>query len=142
MPALAAASTARRRNRRQGLLPVQHWLHLERLRHWPLKMAQQTKTSPATRQVLQSQNPVYKLPGQYPPTRHPHPLRCVGPCAACEDRMLLGFQTCMSEQCAKPAFINHAICVERQGMDKRRREDQRNRQQIFCYIFNSYLHPY
>ena len=51
-----------------------------------------------------------------------------GPRAACEDRMLLGFQTCMSEQCAKPAFTQHPICVERRVMEERRREEQRNRQ--------------
>ena len=33
------------------------------------------------------------------------------PRTACEDRMLLGFQTCMSEQCARPIFTHHPICV-------------------------------
>ena len=51
-----------------------------------------------------------------------------GPRAACEDRMLLGFQTCMSEQCARPVFTQHPICVERRVMEERRREEQRNRQ--------------
>ena len=50
-----------------------------------------------------------------------------GPRAACEDRMLLGFQICMSEQCAKPVFTQHPICVERRAMDERRREAERNR---------------
>lgn len=50
-----------------------------------------------------------------------------GPRAACEDRILLGFQTCMSEQCAKPAFTNHLTCVERRVMEERRREAERNR---------------
>ena len=50
------------------------------------------------------------------------------PRAACEDRMLLGFQSCMSEQCARPVFTRHPICVERRGMDDRRREEERSRQ--------------
>ena len=49
------------------------------------------------------------------------------PRAACEDRILLGFQSCMAEQCAKPVFTNHPICVERRAMDERRREAERNR---------------
>lgn len=49
------------------------------------------------------------------------------PRAACEDRILLGFQTCLSEQCTKPAFANHPTCVERRAMDERRREAERNR---------------
>ena len=49
------------------------------------------------------------------------------PRAACEDRMLLGFQSCMAEQCAKPAFTQHPICIERRGMEERRREAERNR---------------
>ncbi len=35
------------------------------------------------------------------------------------------YQTCMSEQCAKPAFVNAAICVERRAIEQRR-EAERN----------------
>jgi eukaryotic-like serine/threonine-protein kinase len=49
------------------------------------------------------------------------------PRTACEDRMLLGFQSCMADQCAKPAFTQHPICIERRAMDERRREAERNR---------------
>ena len=55
------------------------------------------------------------------------PTAVSSPRAACEDRMLLGFQSCMSEQCARPIFSQHPICVERRGMEERRREEQRNR---------------
>jgi len=55
------------------------------------------------------------------------PTAVSSPRAACEDRMLLGFQTCMSEQCARAVFTQHPICVERRGMEERRREEQRNR---------------
>ncbi len=49
------------------------------------------------------------------------------PKQACEDRMLLGFQICMVEQCAKRAFTNHPVCVERRAMDERRRETEQSR---------------
>jgi serine/threonine protein kinase len=42
---------------------------------------------------------------------------------ACEDRVLLGFQICMSEQCAKPGFANHPVCVERRAMNQQREAD-------------------
>ena len=49
------------------------------------------------------------------------------PKAACEDRVLFGFQSCMTEQCAKPAFAQHPTCVERRAMDDKRREAEKNR---------------
>ena len=49
------------------------------------------------------------------------------PKQACEDRLLLGFQICMVEQCAKRAFTNHPLCVERRAMDERRRESEQSR---------------
>ena len=49
------------------------------------------------------------------------------PKQACEDRVLLGFQICMVEQCAKRAFTNHPVCVERRAMDERRRETEQSR---------------
>lgn len=45
-----------------------------------------------------------------------------GPRQACEGRMLIGLQICLQEQCAKPAFTNYPICVERRAMEQRRRE--------------------
>ena len=50
-----------------------------------------------------------------------------GPRSACEDRVLFGFQSCMTEQCAKPTFAQHPTCVERRQMEERRREIERNR---------------
>jgi len=65
------------------------------------------------------------------PTEHaaaPAPAAPSGnPRQACEDRMLIGFQICMSEQCAKPAFTNHPVCVERRAMEQRRREAEQFR---------------
>lgn len=58
----------------------------------------------------------------------PAPQAVAGnPRQACEGRILLGFQICMSEQCAKPGFAQHPVCVERRAMEQRRREDQSNR---------------
>ncbi len=48
----------------------------------------------------------------------PHPAQ------ACEGRVLLGYQICVNEQCAKPAFTNHPVCVERRAMDKARLDAQ------------------
>lgn len=53
--------------------------------------------------------------------------RATSPRQFCEDRMLLGFQICMSEQCEKAAFFNHADCIERRRMDQRRREQEQFR---------------
>lgn len=46
----------------------------------------------------------------------------VNPRTACENRVLLGFQFCMAEQCAKSAFSSHPVCQERGAMEERRRE--------------------
>ncbi len=47
-----------------------------------------------------------------------------GPREACEGRVLLGFLTCMAEQCERPVFRNHPVCVERREMEERRRANQ------------------
>ncbi|MDB5891743.1 MAG: serine/threonine protein kinase [Polaromonas sp.] len=52
----------------------------------------------------------------------PTPPKSAGPRQFCEDRLLLAFQTCMTEQCAKPAFSQHPVCVERQMFEQRRRD--------------------
>ncbi|MDI1274026.1 serine/threonine-protein kinase [Polaromonas sp.] len=56
------------------------------------------------------------------------PAQPSSPVQACEGRVLLGYQICMNEQCAKPAYSRHPVCVERRAMEKMRREaqDQRN----------------
>ena len=46
------------------------------------------------------------------------------PRQACEDRVLIGFQICMRDQCARPVFANHPICVERKAMEQQRRDAQ------------------
>ena len=50
------------------------------------------------------------------------PAAAANPRQACEQRILLSFQICMNEQCAKKAFSKHPVCVERRAMDKSRQE--------------------
>ncbi|OOG40982.1 serine/threonine-protein kinase [Polaromonas sp. A23] len=51
-------------------------------------------------------------------------VQASGPRQACENRIFLGFQICMNEQCAKPAFSKHPVCVERRAAEERRKESQ------------------
>ncbi len=48
------------------------------------------------------------------------PAAVTSPRQACESRMLIAFQVCMAEQCAKPAFTHHPLCAERRAMEQRR----------------------
>ncbi|MDP1567050.1 MAG: protein kinase [Polaromonas sp.] len=50
------------------------------------------------------------------------------PKQACENRVLLGFQVCMNEQCARPRFKNHPVCVERREQEKMRQDIRDGRQ--------------
>jgi serine/threonine-protein kinase len=75
--------------------------------------------------------PAAPLPAPVTPRADSRPASAAAPAHAsgspadgCEGRMLIGYQICMSEQCAKPAFQNHPICVERREMERRRREQQ------------------
>ena len=44
-----------------------------------------------------------------------------GPREQCSDRVLLGYLSCMAEQCERAVFKNHPVCVERREMEERRR---------------------
>jgi serine/threonine protein kinase len=50
------------------------------------------------------------------------------PKQACENRVLLGFQSCMNEQCGRQRFRNHPVCVERREQEKMRQEIRDGRQ--------------
>jgi eukaryotic-like serine/threonine-protein kinase len=56
----------------------------------------------------------------------PRTAAAVNPRQACEDRILIGFQICMTEQCAKPALRQHPVCVERHAMEQRRRDTEQS----------------
>ena len=58
------------------------------------------------------------------PVAPPPPAAPSNPNQVCEGRLLFALQTCLSEQCAKPAFTKHAVCVERHAMELRRQEAQ------------------
>ncbi len=49
----------------------------------------------------------------------------VNPEQVCEGRVLLGYQTCMNEQCASAEFAGHAVCRQRR-MAEQARDAQRN----------------
>ncbi|RYX94407.1 MAG: serine/threonine protein kinase [Comamonadaceae bacterium] len=46
------------------------------------------------------------------------------PEAACEGRMLFGFQMCLAQECAKPSFANHPVCVKRRVQEQQRRDEE------------------
>ena len=56
----------------------------------------------------------------------PRSAAATHPRQACEDRILIGFQICMAEQCAKPAFSRHPVCLERLAMEQRRRDAEQS----------------
>jgi eukaryotic-like serine/threonine-protein kinase len=43
------------------------------------------------------------------------------PRAACAGRVLLGYLNCMAEQCDKPIYRNHPVCIERREFQERRK---------------------
>jgi eukaryotic-like serine/threonine-protein kinase len=49
------------------------------------------------------------------------------PTEACEGKILLGLDSCMAEQCAKPGAAAHPACVERRDVERRRREREESR---------------
>jgi eukaryotic-like serine/threonine-protein kinase len=49
------------------------------------------------------------------------------PAEACEGRILLGFDSCMTEQCARPNAVSHPVCIERREIERRRREREESR---------------
>ncbi len=51
----------------------------------------------------------------------PLPQAAPDPRRECEGRILLGYETCMKDQCDKPKFAPHPICVERRRMEENAR---------------------
>lgn len=46
---------------------------------------------------------------------------------ACEGRWLIAYQMCLSEQCAKPVFVHHPVCVERKRQEEARKEADKHK---------------
>ncbi|RYX93283.1 MAG: serine/threonine protein kinase [Comamonadaceae bacterium] len=78
----------------------------------------------ATPSAAQEHTSPPKAEARAAPVPAPAPVVAGSPKDACEGRMLIGYQICMGEQCARPVFQNHPICVERRDMERRRREAQ------------------
>ncbi len=97
----------------------------------PATAASKAAAAASKKPVPDTSQPAKEEPAKAPTVNTPAADKSVAtaasPRAACEDRMLLGFQSCMAEQCAKPVFAQHPICAERRAMDERRREAERNR---------------
>jgi eukaryotic-like serine/threonine-protein kinase len=55
------------------------------------------------------------------PVERPKETAPSSPNEACKDRVLFGYASCIGEQCAKPAFAKHPICIERREIDERRK---------------------
>ena len=128
VPALAAASAPRPAVSAAGIA-VRAALPASRAAvSLSAKKAAPDKDKPAKEEITPLPDPSPKAARAAPVAAAALPTAVSSPRAACEGRMLLGFQICMSEQCARPAFTQHPICVERRAMDERRREEQRSRQ--------------
>lgn len=84
------------------------------------------QSTPPHEAVVRTEEPRPQARAAAPASTPAAPATAVagGPKAACDGRILIGFEICMKEQCEKPAFSNHAVCVERREMDRRRRERQ------------------
>lgn len=128
VPALAAASAARPAASSAGIAARAAQAASRAAAFMAAKKAAADKDKPGNEVGVTQPEPSPQTARAAPAAIAAPPAAGSGPRAACEDRILLGFQTCMSEQCARPIFTQHPICVERRAMEERRREEQRNRQ--------------
>lgn len=58
------------------------------------------------------------------PTAPPAPASALDPRQACEGRILLGYLTCMKNQCDKADYAQHPVCVERRAMEQNNQQAQ------------------
>ena len=95
------------------------------------KLAQSKVTATNTTPEPARVEPLHAAPAVPAPapasTSAPESVAAATPRQACEGRVLLGFQSCMTEQCAKPVFAKTSECVERRAMEQRRREAEQSR---------------
>ena len=52
-------------------------------------------------------------------TPAPAPAKSSDPLQTCEGRWLLSYQICMSQECAKPQFMQLPVCLERKAQERR-----------------------
>jgi eukaryotic-like serine/threonine-protein kinase len=50
-----------------------------------------------------------------------------GPKEACDGRILFGYGACLIEQCARPTYQKHPVCIERRLQDEQRKEQLERR---------------
>ena len=127
MPALVAASAARPAASAPGFAARAALAASRATAALAAKKGSTEKEKPGNEAGVTKPEPSPQAARAVPAAAPSAPATGSGPRAACEDRMLLGFQSCMSEQCARPVFTQHPICVERRVMEERRREAERNR---------------
>ncbi len=91
-----------------------------------------TSTTTSTERAAPEAPSPLALPGKSVKPRRTEPVAAVGgdsasPEKACEGRILLGYQTCMSDQCAKAEFAGRAVCRQRRMAEQARDLQHNNR---------------
>lgn len=61
-------------------------------------------------------------PATAPPAAPAAAAAVPDPRRECEGRILLGYETCMKDQCDQARFAGHPICIERRRMEERNRQ--------------------
>ncbi len=87
-------------------------------------------TAASTVSVASATAPILLAKPEAPRVAEPLAAMARGPVSpekACEGRVLLGFQTCMNEQCATAEFAGHATCRQRRLADQAREAQRSNR---------------
>ncbi|NMM08193.1 serine/threonine-protein kinase [Polaromonas sp.] len=92
----------------------------------PVKAAPSTVAINAVPQAAARAPAAPAVPDEAVALAAPRSAAATNPRQACEDRILIGFQICMAEQCAKPAFSRHPVCLERLAMEQRRRDAEQS----------------
>ncbi|MDP3701101.1 MAG: protein kinase [Hylemonella sp.] len=84
--------------------------------------AKAAETKPAPRPVAKTTAPVpanTKTEAPPAPKTADKAAAPPDPTRECEGRILLGYLTCMKQQCDKPSYAKHPVCVERREMEQR-----------------------
>ena len=126
-PALATASAARPAVSAAGIAARAALAASKAAASVAAKKAVPDKDKPGNEGGATAPDPGPQAAKAAPSTPSATPAKGGSPRAACEHRMLLAFHSCVSEQCARPVFTQHPICIERRGMEERSREAERNR---------------
>jgi len=126
-PALATASAARPAVSAAGIAARAALAASKAAASVAAKKAVPDKDKPGNEGGATAPDPGPQAAKAAPSTPSDTPAKGGSPRAACEHRMLLAFHSCVSEQCARPVFTQHPICIERRGMEERSREAERNR---------------